>query len=74
MSEMRVMGSEGDVKITWDAGVEEEVKIARKTFDKMKAKSYIAFKVKKDGSQGKVIDEFDPDAEKIIMAPQMSGG
>ena len=74
MGKISVMGKEGDTKVIWDASKPDEVESARRTFDDLKKKKYIAFKVKKDGSQGEVISEFDPDAEKIILAPPMSGG
>ena len=64
----------GDVKTIWDATRPEEVAQARKVFNDLKAKRYLAYKVKANGEKGVVTETFDPDAEKIIMAPAMSGG
>lgn len=72
--ELRMMDASGDTKLMWDSEVDDEVKVARDTFNTLKKKKYIAFSVKKDGDKGKAIDEFDPEAEKIIMAPPMAGG
>lgn len=71
---MRVIDDTGDTKIMWDRSREPEVDNARDTFNKMKKKGYKAYSVKKDGTPGEIIEEFDPEAEKIIMAPQMRGG
>lgn len=64
----------GDVKSTWDSENEEEVALAKKQFDEAKEKGFLAFKVKKDGTKGKQIKEFDEEAESIIMTPPPAGG
>jgi hypothetical protein len=73
--ELAVMDHTGDMKIIWSSDNEDEVAQARKTFDDMRAKGYAAYRVEgKKGEKGEVIREFDPAAEKIIMAPAMVGG
>ena len=74
MGELRELGPQGDTKVIWDADEEAEVKVAKRTFNELKSKGYYAYKVKRDGDKGRVIHEFDPDAEKIIMALPMRGG
>jgi hypothetical protein len=74
MSELRILNGTGDTKIIWDSNNEEEVKVAKKTFDELTAKHFAAFSVKKDGSKDKKISVFEPEAEKIILIPPMSGG
>jgi len=69
-----VLGSSGDTKSIWDKSNEDEVENARDTFDKLKKKGYLAFSVNKDGSKGVQMSTFDPDAERMIMVPQMQGG
>jgi hypothetical protein len=54
--------------------VKIEVDAAKALFDSLKKKRYFAYTVKGDGGKGRVIHEFDPDAEKIIMALPMRGG
>lgn len=68
------LAPEGDLKTVWDSDRPEEVKAARAQYDDLKAKGYLAFKVKKDGEKGELIKEFDPEAEKIIMTPPVRGG
>lgn len=72
--EMRVMGSQGDIKIQWDPNSAEEVEIARTEFNQLRRKNFLAFAVDRRGNKGEQITEFDPDAEKIILAPQIRGG
>lgn len=74
MGLMKIMGFEGDTKLMWDSNRPAEVESAKRTFDDLKKKKYKAFKVKKNGEPGEMIDEFDEDAEKIIMAPPIQGG
>ncbi len=72
--EMRIMGVDGDLKVIWDSEKEPEVKAAKKQFDELMAKGYLAFKVKRDGEQGEKMKEFNPDAEKMILVPMLKGG
>ena len=74
MGQLRVMGAEGDVKTTWDTAKPDEVAEAKAQFDRLIAKGYQAYAVKGNGDKGERIREFDPDAGRIILAPQMRGG
>jgi len=74
MGEMRVMGVEGDLKSVWDPENEVEVEAMKKQFNDLRKKGMVAYKVDKKGEKGSVIEEFDPDAGKIIFAPKMKGG
>jgi hypothetical protein len=75
MGEMSQIGRKGDVKVIWDPGNPDEVAAARASFDNLVGqKRYLAFRVAKGGAKGTQIREFDPSAEKIIIAPPMAGG
>jgi hypothetical protein len=75
MSELRIMDEKaGDLKVIWDKDNQEEVDAAEAQFDALVKKHYIAYTVNKDGKAGKKITKFDPDAEKIILAPMVQGG
>ena len=74
MGELAVMGRQGDTKVIWDASNADEVAAARKTFDELRGKGFLAFSVKAMGGKGEQIFKFDPEAEKIILAPPMRGG
>jgi hypothetical protein len=65
----------GDTRIMWDKGNEDEVATARKTFDDLRKKGYVAYRAEgKKGDRGEVIRAFDPDAERIILVKQLVGG
>ena len=75
MGEMSVMGSSGDVKVSWDSDNEEEVKAAKKTFNEcVKEKKFAAFSVDKRGKKDERIYDFDSSAEEIILVPPIAGG
>ena len=74
MGELSVLDRTGDTKIIWDSAQEAEVDAARATFDDLKKKGYLAYSVNKKGDKGEVMKKFDPDAERIIMAPPLVGG
>lgn len=69
------MDESGDTKVVWDRNNRDEVEAARHTFNALKKKGHLAYEVKgKDGSKGEVIEEFDPEAERLILAPRVVGG
>lgn len=74
MGQLAILDATGDTKIIWDPNNTDEVENARRSFTDLRAKGYLAYKVTPDGSKGEVIREFDPDAEKIILAPPLRGG
>lgn len=71
---MAVMDSTGDTKIMWNPRDKDEVKVAKASFDTLTGKGFRAFKVNSKGEPADRIEEFDKNAEKIIMVPQMAGG
>lgn len=73
-SVLEAMDASGDTKITWDSANADEVAAARETFIELRRKNFHAFAVKKNGDAGMRITAFDPDAERIIMVPQLAGG
>ena len=74
MGELAVMDRTGDTKVMWAAENEDEVANAKRTFDDLKKKGYMAYSVKRNGDKGEQVREFDATAEKLIMAPPMQGG
>lgn len=75
MGTLATMGQRGDVKQIWDPANADEVAAARKTFNDLTKKGYLAFAVTgSKGAKGEQIREFDPEASRIILAPPMQGG
>jgi len=73
--EMAIQDASGDTKIMWSKDNEDEVEVARETFNKLIKKGFAAFRVEgKKGDKGEQIRAFDPDAERLIMIPQLAGG
>lgn len=64
---------QGDIKLIWDSENKDEVELVKKQFKEAKKKGFSPFAVK-NGQKGKRIEEFDPEAEKIIMVPPVAGG
>lgn len=71
---LKVEVEAGDTKIIWDSDNSDEVAAAKSTFENLLKKKYTAFKVKKDGSSGEKMLEFNPGAEKVILVAPMAGG
>lgn len=69
-----IMDHTGDTRLIWDRTRPDEVEAARDAFNKLTKKGYVAYSVKADGSTGTALTEFDPAAEKIILAPAVRGG
>lgn len=74
IGEMRVLGAEGDTKHIWDSENEDQVKAAKKLYDELTGKNYVAFQVDKKGEKGEKMKEFDKYAEKMILVPMIKGG
>lgn len=74
-SVLAILNHTGDTKIIWDRSNEMETGIARAAFDKAKREGYVGYKVTgKDGMKGEVMAAFDPEAERVILAPPLKGG
>lgn len=71
---MHVLDHTGDSKLIWNTGNQAEVDAAKELFNKLRDKKYLAYTVDDDGERGEVIRRFDPNAGRIIMAPQLVGG
>lgn len=72
--ELAIMGPTGDLKLTWSRGNADEIEIARKSFDEARKLGFAGYRLGRDETRGEVIREFDPTAERIVMAPPMVGG
>lgn len=65
----------GDTKIMWHKDNPDEVAIAKRSFDDLKAKGFMIYKVQdKDGARGEIMQEFDPNAERLVAIKPMMGG
>lgn len=74
MGEIREMSRKGDLKLSWNSDNEKEVVAAKEIFDKRVQEGWAAFGEKIFGGKGDRISTFDPDAERIVLVPQIAGG
>lgn len=74
MGELLILCGAGDHKIQWDAKQTDSIVEAENTFIKLLKKKWKAFSVKRGGSKGQSITEFDPALGSIIMVPPIAGG
>ena len=73
-NELCILDPSGDTKTIWDPSQPDEVENARETFNRMRAKGYLAYLVMGDGEKGEAITKFDPKAGKLILCPPLRGG
>lgn len=74
-SVIEVMDEGGDTKLIWSRHNRDEVEAARDLYNRMKKKGYYGYSVVGErGDKGEVLRDFDPNAERIIMAPPHIGG
>lgn len=72
---MSTLDRSGDVRQMWDRNNKDEVEAARRQFEELAGKGFLAYKAEgKDGHQGEQIRRFDPKAERIILVRPLVGG
>lgn len=74
MGELVVLDRTGDSRTTWDPANAAEVAAAKETFDQLRSKGFLAYRVIGDGSRGEQMRTFDPHAGAVILTPPMKGG
>lgn len=81
MSKLRVLSKLGDTTTKWDkraadtgdTEAQEAIREAERIFREERSRGATAFRVN-SGTQATKIDEFDPEAEQIVMVPRVAGG
>ena len=78
MGKLMVMDSSGHTEVEWDKADPESVQKAREVFQHKSLAGYHAYAVAPvDGAgqrKGSVLKSFDPEADRIVIAPPMQGG
>jgi len=67
MGEMRILGREGDVTLTWDPKDDDSVAKAKAEFKRLKEDGYDFLQVEE--TKGKRVDRFSKNAGQLIAAP-----
>lgn len=73
-NEMKILCDKGDDRITWSRENGRESIEAKKKFEEFLAKNYTAYSVDRKGKKNRKIEEFDVDAEEVIMVPPTAKG
>lgn len=71
---LQYTSEEGDTRVIWSPHNQDEIDNAKATFNRLKAKRFMAYTVDESGEQGEVMREFDPQAGRIIMTQPYAGG
>ena len=74
MGEMKTLGRHGDIHVSWNTDNDKEVSTAKEMFYKKINEGWSAFREKLVGAKGDRIKEFDPEAQRIILVPPITGG
>src|ERR671918_76381 len=71
-----IIGQSGDTKVTWDPARPAEVEAARRQFDELTGGKhrYRAFRITDGDGRGEQMEQFDPNARRILLVPPMQGG
>ena len=81
MGMLRVISKRGDDRVQWneqdaltgDAEANAAIREAERIFAHERARGAIAFRVE-PGKQAVRLEQFDPQADQIILVPQVIGG
>ena len=74
MNKLQIMGPNGHTTIEFDPVDATTTKTAAEAFAEKLLNGYVAVAPGADGAPGRVLREFDPNVERIIMRPPMAGG
>lgn len=71
---LKILSEKGDERIVWDRDNGREAKEAKGKFQEFLKKGYKAYSVDNKGNKNRRIEEFDVDAEEILMIPPTAKG
>ena len=71
---MKILDETGDTRLTWDKENGKEAKEAKAKFEELIGKGWKAYSVTATGQKKRNIEEFDVDAQEILMiSPTVKG-
>jgi hypothetical protein len=74
IGQMNIMDRSGHKELKWDTAKLDEVLVARQTFDAFMKKGYTAFGSKEKAEAKRLVREFDPTMEELVIVPKTVGG
>ena len=75
MGTMHVLGRQGDQVMTWDPENALQTEHVRQAFNGKVAAGFTGFRVGPESlKDAERLSEFDPQAQRIVLVPQIAGG
>jgi hypothetical protein len=71
---LKILTDKGDERVTWNKENGREAKEAKNKFEELLKKGYKAYSVDSLGKKKRKIEEFDVEAEEILMVSSLSRG
>jgi len=71
---LKILCDKGDERVVWDANNGRQAKEAKEKFLDLVKNGYSAYSVDSRGRKNRRIDEFDVEAEEILMIPKTAKG
>lgn len=71
---MKILSDKGDERLVWDMDNGQQAMEAKKKFNDLLKKGHKAYSVDHNGKKNRRIDEFDVEAEEILMVPEVVKG
>jgi len=71
---MKILNDKGDERVVWEKENGKQAKEAKSRFLKLIKDGYKAYSVDRKGEKNRRIEEFDIDAEEILMVPVTAKG
>ena len=74
MGVLRILGPDGDARLTWEATDAEEVETVRRRFDEIIREGYLVFELDPQTKEGERVRTFDPRTSELRAFRPLAGG
>ena len=74
MGVLRILGPDGDTRVTWEATDAGSVTDVRRRFDEIVREGYLVFELDPQTKEGERIRTFDPDTAELRAFRPLAGG
>jgi hypothetical protein len=71
---LRILGPDGDTRVTWDPAAPEDVAEMRRRFDEIIREGYLVFELEPGSKEGRQVKTFDPEVGELRAFRPMAGG